>query len=246
MRVLTVYAHHNPHSFCHAVLQRFTEGLADAGHTSEVVDLHAIRFDPVLRERDGPDWIDDSVPDDVLAFMDLRHSLMERAGNPVRRFAMKRWMGERSDREILRRLRERGAPPDVAEQQAKVAWAQALAFVAPVYFVGFPAILKGWVERVFSLGFAFGLTPQGWRGDLGGRIPLLTHEKALILQTTIFDERAYAAGLEGAMATLIDDFALRYPGIKRVEHQFFYAVHGANDATRGAYLDRAYELGRGF
>ena len=35
MRVLTVYAHPNPKSFCHAVLDRFTAGLADAGHTSE-------------------------------------------------------------------------------------------------------------------------------------------------------------------------------------------------------------------
>ena len=40
MRVLTIYAHHNPRSFCHAVLERFTEGLRDAGHTSEVVDLY--------------------------------------------------------------------------------------------------------------------------------------------------------------------------------------------------------------
>ena len=46
MKVLTVYAHHDPHSFCHGVLERFTAGLADAGHTSEVVDLYAIKFDP--------------------------------------------------------------------------------------------------------------------------------------------------------------------------------------------------------
>ena len=76
-------------------------------------------------------------------------------------------------------------------QQAKVAKAQALAFISPVYFVGFPAMLKGWIERVFTLGFAFGLTPDAWKGDIGGGVPLLTHEKALIIQTTIFDERAY-------------------------------------------------------
>ena len=37
MRVPTVYAHPNPSSFCHAVLDRFTQGLKDAGHTSDVV-----------------------------------------------------------------------------------------------------------------------------------------------------------------------------------------------------------------
>lgn len=247
MRVLTVYAHHNPRSFCHAVLQRFTEGLRDAGHTSEVVDLHAIGFDPVLRECDGPDWIDDSVPDDVLGHMQVRRSLIESARNPLRRLLVKRWIGGRSDRELVRRVHALGPPSDVAEQQAKVARADALAFVAPVYFVGFPAILKGWIERVFSLGFAFGMTAPAWRGELGGRLPLLTHEKALIIQTTIWDEASYdAAGLKAAMKVLIDDYALRYPGIKRVEHEYFHAVHGADDATRRAWLERAYRLGREF
>ena len=32
MRVLTVYAHPSPKSFCHAILQQFTIGLEDAGH----------------------------------------------------------------------------------------------------------------------------------------------------------------------------------------------------------------------
>jgi NAD(P)H dehydrogenase (quinone) len=112
-----------------------------------------------------------------------------------------------------------GAPRDVAEQQAKVARADALAFVAPVYFMGFPAILKGWIERVFSLGFAFGMTAQAWRGDIAGRLPLLKHEKALIMQTTIWNEESYEAGLKAAMKVLIDEYALHYPGIQRIEHE---------------------------
>ena len=156
------------------------------------------RFDsiPCCAISDHPNWIDDSVPDDVLEHMDVKRSLIEGARNPLRRLMVKRWIGNRDARDIVRRLRGLGRPRDVAEQQAKVAQADALAFIAPVYFVGFPAILKGWIERVFTLGFAFGLTPEGWRGDIGGRVPLLTHEKALIMQTTIFDEQAYQAGLK--------------------------------------------------
>lgn len=246
MRVLTIYAHHQPHSFCHAVLLRFTEGLRDAGHMSEVVDLHAIGFDPVLRERDEPNWIDDSVPDDVLEHMNLKQKLTSQARNPLRKLMMKQWIGDREPRDIVQRVRGLGGPRDVEEQQARVAEADALAFVAPVYFVGFPAILKGWIERVFTLGFAFGLTAEGWRGDIAGRVPLLTHEKALIMQTTIFDERSYEAKLKDAMTVLIDEFAMRYPGIQRVEHEYFYAVYGADDATRRRYLERAYTLGREF
>lgn len=246
MRVLTVSAHHNPRSFCHALLERFGDGLRDAGHTNEVVDLCAIRFDPVYSERDGPGWVDDSVPDDVLSHWQIRKSLVAGARNPLRRILVRRWIGDSDDRELVRRLHALGPPRDVAEQQSRVAKADALAFVAPVYFVGFPAILKGWIERVFSLGFAFGMTADAWRGDVGGRIPLLTHEKALILQTTIWDEASYDAGLKAAMKVLVDEYALRFPGIKRVEHEYFHAVHGADDARRRVYLDRAYRLGREF
>ncbi len=246
MKVLTIYAHHDPHSFCHALLLRFDAGLREAGHEHEIVDLHAIGFDPVLRDRDAPNWIDDSVPDDVLAHMRLPQSLLERARGPLQRLLVKRWIGALDARGIVRKLHRRGGPRDVAQQQAKVAAADALAFVAPLYFVGFPAILKGWIERVFSLGFAFGLTPEAWRGDVDGRLPLLHHRKALVMSPTIFDQRSYGAGLGDAMTRLIDDYALRFPGIPEVRHEYFYAVHGANAAVRADYLERAHALGRHF
>lgn len=245
VRVLTVFAHHGSRSFCHAVLDRFDAGLREAGHTNEIVDLYAIGFDPVLRERDNANWMDADAPDDVLAGMHLRERLLEGRG-PIRRFAMKRWLGDRDARGIIRLLQERHRPSDVTVQQEKVKAANALAFIAPVYFVGFPAILKGWIERVFTLGFAFGLTPDAWRGDISGRIPLLAHEKALIIQTTIFDKAAYDAGLRDAMRALMDEFGFRYPGITRVEHEYFYAVHDADSAKLSRYLERAYQLGREF
>lgn len=246
MKVLTVFANPNPRSFCRAVLDRFDAGLRDAGHAHEVVDLYAIKFDPVLRDRDGPNWMDENAPEPVLQSMRLRERMMEGARGPIGRFALKRLLGDRDTRGIIRLLQERYRPRDVRAQQEKVASAQALAFIAPVWFVGFPAILKGWIERVFTLGFAFGLTADGWKGDIRGRVPLLKHEKALIIQTTIFDEQAYRTGLADAMKVLIDEFGFRYPGIQKVEHVYFHAVHGADDVRRHGYLDEAYRLGREF
>lgn len=246
MHVLTVFAHSNPNSFCRALLDRFTAGLVEAGHTNELVDLYAIGFDPVIRPRDMPGWLTESIPDDLLDRMRLRETLIDDAGGPLKRLAMRRLIGDRDARGIIRLLRERYQPKDVLAQQQKVARAQALAFVAPVHFLSFPAILKWWLDRVWTPGFAYDLTAEAWRGDINGRRPRLSHEKALILQTTIFDERAYDTGLRDAMRTVIDQFTLMYPGIKRVEHQFFYAVHGADDDTRRRYLERAHALGREF
>jgi NAD(P)H dehydrogenase (quinone) len=246
MNVLTIYAHPNPKSFCHAVLEQFTNGLAEAGHNSEVVDLYAIGFDPVLRARDAPNWMDENMPDDMLDRAWLVRGLLESAGGPIRRWLVKRWIGDKDARGIIRMLRKERRPRDVLDQQAKLARAHALVLISPIWFVGFPAMLKGWIERVFTLGFAFELSQRGWRGDLGGRIPLLTLDKALVISTTLFDEHSYADGLGAAMKLLIDEFALRYPGIHQVEHEYFYAVHGADDAARRRYLERAYRLGREF
>jgi putative NADPH-quinone reductase len=48
------------------------------------------------------------------------------------------------------------------------------------------------------------------------------------------------------MKMLMDDFTFRYPGIKKVEYVYFYAVHGAHDTTRQSYLERSYLLGKEF
>jgi NAD(P)H dehydrogenase (quinone) len=37
----------------------------------------------------------------------------------------------------------------------------ALAFIAPVFWLHFPAILKGWFERVCTYGEAYALTADG-------------------------------------------------------------------------------------
>lgn len=246
MHVLTIYAHSNPKSFCHAILEQFTAGLREAGHSTDVLDLYAIGFDPVHRPRDMPSWLTESIPDDMLERMRLRETLLEEAGGPLRRLAMKRLLGHRDARGIIQLLRERFQPKDVLEQQRLVARAQGLAFIAPVHFLSFPAMLKGWLDRVWTPGFAYDLTADAWRGDINGRRPRLTHEKALIMQTTIWDERSYDTGLRDAMRTVIDEYTLTYPGIKNVEHELFYAVHGADDDTRRRYLDRARWLGRNF
>ena len=52
MKVLTVFAHNDRHSFGGGVLDRFSAGLADAGHSNDVVDLYAMKFDPVFRDRE--------------------------------------------------------------------------------------------------------------------------------------------------------------------------------------------------
>jgi NAD(P)H dehydrogenase (quinone) len=245
MRVLTVYAHPNPKSFCHAILQEFTRGLEAAGHASEVVDLYAIRFDPVFRIRDFASYVHESMPRDILEQMDLKKRVLDNAGGPIQRFVASRWLRNKDPLAVARFIHDH-RPKDVIAQWEKVKNAQGLAFIAPVFWLHFPAILKGWFERVFAYGDAYALTSEGWRGESKGRVPLLHHDKALVISTTLFGEADYRDRWEAPMARIIDDWGLRYPGVKNVEHVYFHKATIVDEETRRGFLEQAYKLGKEF
>lgn len=53
------------------------------------------------------------------------------------------------------------APADVAAEHARLDRADVLVLVYPLYWWSFPALLKGWVDRVFTQGWAYADTPDG-------------------------------------------------------------------------------------
>jgi len=46
-------------------------------------------------------------------------------------------------------------PPDVAAEQARIDKADALVLVFPIYWWSMPGLLKGWIDRVFTHGWAY-------------------------------------------------------------------------------------------
>lgn len=68
---------------------------------------------------------------------------------------------------------------DVASEQQKLLAADALVLQFPLWWFGMPAILKGWVERVFAYGLAYGYKGEGNRyrygdGGLKGKRAMLS------------------------------------------------------------------------
>ena len=245
MHVLVVYAHFNRDSFTHAVLEQVIRGLDDGPHTYTVNDLYANGFDPIFTKEDAVQFVHEGLPEELLDEVDPRELVLGAARGPLRRYMALRWLRGKDNREIARALAEH-LPKDVKAQQALVAEADALIFVAPVFWMGFPAILKGWFERVFAYGFAYTLNRAGWQGDLQGRTPLLSQQKALILTPTFFTEEEYDKGWRGAMDTVLCDWGLKMAGVEEARHVYFYAVVAADDAQRRAYLDEAYRLAKEF
>jgi NAD(P)H dehydrogenase (quinone) len=130
-------------------------------------------------------------------------------------------------------------PPDVLTQQTKVAWADWLVFIFPVWWSAPPAILKGWIDRVFSLKFAYDFTD---RGPVG----LLQSKKALLMTTTGGDRNFFeSSGIKRAMEMTLDLGIFGFSGMETIRHEFFYQVVEGDEALRRNYLEKAFELGAG-
>ncbi len=109
-------------------------------------------------------------------------------------------------------------PADVAAEQEKLLWADAVIFQFPLWWFSAPAILKGWVERVYAYGFAYGVGPhEGERwGDRYGEGNLLGR-RALLSITLGGREPQYSErGVNGALDDVlwpIQHGTLFYPGM---------------------------------
>ncbi len=46
---------------------------------------------------------------------------------------------------------------DIAAEQEKLLWADTVIFQFPLWWFSMPAIMKGWIDRVYAWGFAYGV-----------------------------------------------------------------------------------------
>jgi len=125
---------------------------------------------------------------------------------------------------------QRQLPDDVRREQEKVAAAELLVFQFPLWWYGMPAMLKGWFDRVFTAGFAFGdMDPElgvprrYGDGGLAGR-------RALIIVTAGEDEKSIGPrGISGDLDSLLFPLThgtLWYVGIESYE---LHVIHDADN-----------------
>ncbi|WP_199921751.1 NAD(P)H-dependent oxidoreductase [Psychromicrobium lacuslunae] len=94
---------------------------------------------------------------------------------------------------------QRSQPEDVAREQQKIIEADALIVQFPLWWYGLPAILKGWFDRVFVSGFAFGKDPVNGRRLRFEQGPFVA--KRALAMTTLGD-RAASIGPRGKSGEL--------------------------------------------
>lgn len=126
--------------------------------------------------------------------------------------------------------------PDVAAEQERLDGATDLVLVFPVYWWSMPALLKGWIDRVFVNGWAFDVDPvEGIRRKLGA---LTIH----LVPVAGDDAGVYERhGYEQALRTQIEHGIIDYCGGRRGATAFVHESERDDSDAREQDVVRAVE-----
>lgn len=127
---------------------------------------------------------------------------------------------------------------DVEGQQTALLWADAVIFQFPLWWFSMPAIMKGWVDRVYAFGFGYGVGEHSetrW-GDRYGEGTLQGKRGMLIVTMGGWESHYGERGVNGPIEDLLFPIhrgVLHYPGFDVMEPFLLYKVHSM-DAGRYA------------
>ena len=120
---------------------------------------------------------------------------------------------------------------DVKIEQEHVEWADHIIFIYPVWWGGMPAILKGYVDRVFSEGFAYKYVAEGSVG-------LLKPRRGSVICTTGAPSFVYKK-VQDAMDVISKDVIFDFVGITPHKQLYFGAVPSVSNEERKQYIESA-------
>ena len=121
---------------------------------------------------------------------------------------------------------------DITREIEKVDWANLIIFQFPLWWQSFPAILKGWCDRVLANGIAV---------NFGTYDPLLSGKKALLSVTTGGRAALYAPEGPAGDINVLLTFArniFQMAGIEVLPSFIAYGVHALSGDEREELLQR--------
>jgi NAD(P)H dehydrogenase (quinone) len=133
-----------------------------------------------------------------------------------------------SDYEAIARAE---VPEDIRTEQGHILWANIIIFIFPIFWAGIPAQLKGYIERVFTQGFAYEFVESRFRG-------LLKDKKVVIINTTGGSLQMYeSSGMLESIRQTIDGGIFRFCEMEVLGHKFFMNVPFVTDSQRAMMLE---------
>ncbi|MED4305859.1 NAD(P)H-dependent oxidoreductase [Bacillus licheniformis] len=123
--------------------------------------------------------------------------------------------------------------PETAEYRRIVKNADHLIFIYPLWWGGMPAIMKGFIDRVFAAGEAYtyqGKLPKG----------LLKARTASVYYTADAPSWYLRFWRRDADWVTVKDVMLKFCGVRRVKRLLFAGVKDSSEEKRTQWLDRVY------
>ena len=129
---------------------------------------------------------------------------------------------------------QRAGQPDatITEEQRHIQWADMITFIYPVWWTGMPAIMKGYIDRVMTYGFAYRYTNGIQQGLLKGKM-------AFVINTQGKSHREYQAiGMDQALKLTSDTGVYTYCGFEVKQHLFLEQADRATGEVISNWLQQ--------
>ena len=125
---------------------------------------------------------------------------------------------------------------DIAAEQDHVRWADQLTFIYPVWWGRMPSMAMGYIDRVFSKGFAYDYGPNGPIGLLPGKKACAFSTMGAPLAV------AESSGGIKSMEQIIDNETFCFCGFTMVGHKYFGSVTTVTDGDRKKMLEEVAQI----
>ena len=127
---------------------------------------------------------------------------------------------------------------DVKKEQEFIKNAKTLIFIHPIWWYSMPAILKGYIDRVFAHGFAY--------GEVDGQIKGLLTDKNVVIFNTLGESKEVCEG-SGICPCIKKTIGgtFEFCGMKVLEHKFFFSVPYVSDEDRKNMLKEVESIIKG-
>lgn len=128
--------------------------------------------------------------------------------------------------------------PDLIDAQEKIRWANHLVWVYPVWWGSIPAIMKGFIDRVFLPGFAFQKRENSVWWD-----KLLTNKSARIISTLDQPPWYYWLVYGEPSNKAMKKLTLQFSGIKPVRVTTTGPIRLSKESFRKKWIQKVEKLG---
>jgi putative NADPH-quinone reductase len=121
--------------------------------------------------------------------------------------------------------------PDIDKSQKMIKWADHIVFIYPIWYSSMPSLLKGWIDRVFTPGFAYNMKSfYRHDGHLAGR----TAELIMTSDGPSF----YYKYLARTPIRLMKGHILKLCGIKVKKVRIFGQTGASSKERRARFLEK--------